>query len=186
MDTLVALSTGIAWLFSAFNTIYPAFWHSRGLHAHVYFEAAVVVIAFISLGKLLEEKAKSNTSSAIKKLIGLQPKTVMRVDASGYIQEVPISEVKVQDLLLVKPGEKIPVDGRVADGSSYVDESMITGEPVPIPKKGGDTVFAGTINQKGSFQLSAEKVGTDTLLAQIIKMVQEAQGSKSTGSKTGG
>jgi len=178
MDTLVALSTGIAWLFSAFNTIYPEFWHSRGVHAHVYFEAAVVVIAFISLGKLLEEKAKSNTSSAIKKLIGLQPKTVMRVDVLGNIREIAISEVKVRDLLLVRPGEKIPVDGRVAGGSSYVDESMITGEPIAVAKKGGDTVYAGTINQKGSFQFSAEKVGTDTLLAQIIKMVQEAQGSK--------
>ncbi|RPE05433.1 copper-translocating P-type ATPase [Chitinophaga lutea] len=178
MDTLVALSTGIAYLFSAFNTFYPEFWHQRGLHAHVYFEAAAVVIAFISLGKLLEEKAKSNTSSAIKKLIGLQPKTVLRVEADGQLQEVPISAVQVNDRLLVKPGEKIPVDGVVAAGDSYVDESMITGEPVPVAKKNGDAVFAGTINQKGSFQFTAEKVGTDTLLAQIIKMVQEAQGSK--------
>lgn len=178
MDTLVALSTGIAWLFSAFNTIYPGFWHQRGLHAHVYFEAAAVVIAFISLGKLLEEKAKSNTSSAIKKLIGLQPKTVLLVDESGETREIPVSAVKVQGLLLVKPGEKIPVDGKLADGTSYVDESMITGEPVPVAKHAGDTVFAGTINQKGSFRFRAEKVGADTLLAQIIKMVQEAQGSK--------
>ncbi|MEV4887140.1 copper-translocating P-type ATPase [Chitinophaga ginsengisegetis] len=178
MDTLVALSTGIAWLFSAFNTIYPEFWHQRGLHAHVYFEAAAVVIAFISLGKLLEEKAKSNTSSAIKKLIGLQPKTVLLVDEAGNTREIPVSEVKVQDLLLVKPGEKIPVDGKLADGASYVDESMITGEPVPVAKHTGDAVFAGTINQKGSFRFRAEKVGADTLLAQIIKMVQEAQGSK--------
>lgn len=178
MDTLVALSTGIAWVFSAFNTIYPEFWHQRGLHAHVYFEAAAVVIAFISLGKLLEEKAKSNTSSAIKKLIGLQPKTVLLVDGSGNTQEIPIAQVKVNDLLLVKPGEKIPVDGKLAGGTSYVDESMITGEPVPVAKKSGDSVFAGTINQKGSFRFHAEKVGTDTLLAQIIKMVQEAQGSK--------
>ncbi|MCW3464190.1 heavy metal translocating P-type ATPase [Chitinophaga nivalis] len=178
MDTLVALSTGIAWLFSTFNTIYPEFWHQRGLHAHVYFEAAAVVIAFISLGKLLEEKAKSNTSSAIKKLIGLQPKTVWKVDTTGNIQEVPIASVKVNDLLLVKPGEKIPVDGKVVSGTSYVDESMITGEPVPVAKEKGMAVFAGTINQKSSFQFEAEKVGTDTLLAQIIKMVQEAQGSK--------
>ncbi len=178
MDTLVALSTGIAYIFSAFNTFYPEFWHQRGLHAHVYFEAAAVVIAFISLGKLLEEKAKSNTSSAIKKLIGLQPKTVLRVEAGGQLQEVPIAAVQVNDRLLVKPGEKIPVDGVVAAGDSYVDESMITGEPVPVAKKSGDAVFAGTINQKGSFQFTAEKVGTDTLLAQIIKMVQEAQGSK--------
>lgn len=178
MDTLVALSTGIAWVFSAFNTIYPQFWHARGLHAHVYFEAAAVVIAFISLGKLLEERAKSNTSSAIKKLMGLQPKTVLLVDAAGNTKEVPISAVNVNDHLLVKPGEKIPVDGVVATGNSYVDESMITGEPVPVAKKDGDAVFAGTINQKGSFTFRAEKVGTDTLLAQIIKMVQEAQGSK--------
>ncbi|MCF6404838.1 heavy metal translocating P-type ATPase [Chitinophaga filiformis] len=178
MDTLVALSTGIAWIFSAFNTIYPEFWHQRGLHAHVYFEAAAVVIAFISLGKLLEEKAKSNTSSAIKKLIGLQPKTVLLVGGDGSTTEVPIAAVKKGDLLLVKPGEKIPVDGKLASGESYVDESMITGEPVPVAKKQGDNVFAGTINQKGSFRFTAEKVGTDTLLAHIIKMVQEAQGSK--------
>ena len=178
MDTLVALSTGIAWLFSTFNTLYPEFWHQRGLHAHVYFEAAAVVIAFISLGKLLEEKAKSNTSSAIKKLMGLQPKTVLLVDAAGHTTEIPISQVKINDLLMVKPGEKIPVDGKVANGNSYVDESMITGEPVPVAKKTGDPVFAGTINQKGGFQFLAEKVGGNTLLAQIIKMVQEAQGSK--------
>jgi Cu2+-exporting ATPase len=178
MDTLVALSTGIAWLFSAFNTIYPQFWHQRGLHAHVYFEAAAVVIAFISLGKLLEEKAKSNTSSAIKKLIGLQPQTVVLVDATGNMQEIPIAQVKAGDLLLVKPGEKIPVDGKVVSGESYVDESMITGEPIAVVKKNNNEVFAGTINQKGSFQFRAEKVGADTLLAHIIKMVQEAQGSK--------
>ena len=178
MDTLVALSTGVAWLFSAFNTIYPRFWHQRGLHAHVYFEAAAVVIAFISLGKLLEEKAKSNTSSAIKKLIGLQPKTVLRVDAAGNTTEIPIAQVKAGDVLLVKPGDKIPVDGSLVHGDSYVDESMITGEPVPVAKKKDDLVYAGTINQKGSFRFKADKVGTDTLLAQIIKMVQEAQGSK--------
>lgn len=177
MDTLVALSTGIAFVFSAFNTIYPEFWHNRGLHAHVYYEAAAVVIAFISLGKLLEEKAKSNTSSAIKKLIGLQPKTV-RAIVNGIEQEIPISAVKVNDILLVRPGEKIPVDGLVTDGRSFVDESMISGEPVPIEKSQGEQVFAGTINQKGSFQFKAQKVGGDTILAQIIKMVQEAQGSK--------
>ncbi|MDR6809716.1 Cu2+-exporting ATPase [Dyadobacter sp. BE34] len=177
MDTLVALSTGIAFLFSAFNTIYPEFWHNQGLHAHVYFEAAAVVIAFISLGKLLEEKAKSNTSSAIKKLIGLQPKTV-RAIINGVEQEIPIAAVKPDDILLVKPGEKIPVDGIVTDGRSFVDESMISGEPVPVEKIQGESVFAGTINQKGSFQFKAQKVGGDTILAQIIKMVQEAQGSK--------
>lgn len=177
MDTLVALSTGIAFLFSAFNTFFPEFWHTRGLHAHVYFEAAVVVIAFISLGKLLEERAKSNTSSAIKKLMGLQPKSV-KIVSEGKEQEIPIASVKVGNIIVVRPGEKIPVDGIVTEGSSYVDESMISGEPVPTAKSSGAKVFAGTINQKGSFQFEAKKVGGDTILAHIIKMVQQAQGSK--------
>jgi Cu2+-exporting ATPase len=178
MDTLVALSTGIAYTFSFFNTIYPQFWHNRGLHAHVYFEAASVVIAFILLGKLLEERAKASTSSAIKKLMGLQPNVVTIVHHGGHIMEIPIEQVKVGDMLLVKPGGKIPVDGIVESGESYVDESMISGEPVPVLKEKGAKVFAGTINQKGSFQFKAEKVGGETLLAYIIKMVQEAQGSK--------
>ncbi|MGN6476870.1 MAG: heavy metal translocating P-type ATPase [Flavipsychrobacter sp.] len=178
MDTLVALSTGVAYLFSVFNTLNPHYWHNRGLHAPVYFEASAVVIAFILLGKLLEEKAKGNTSSAIKKLIGLQPKTVTVVHHGGHQMEMPIGKVQVGDTLLVKPGEKIAVDGAVVSGSSFVDESMISGEPVPVSKSKGDEVFAGTINQKGSFQFRAEKVGSDTILAQIIKLVQEAQGSK--------
>lgn len=178
MDTLVALSTGIAWLFSTFNTIYPAFWHHRGLHPHVYFEAAAVVIAFISLGKLLESKATSNTSTALKKLAGLQPKTVSLVTPSDAVVTIPVAEVNINDILLVKPGEKIPVDGTVTSGTSYVDESMITGEPIPVAKQQGDAVFAGTINQQGSFRFRADKVGAGTLLAQIIKMVEEAQGSK--------
>ncbi len=177
MDTLVALSTGIAFLFSAFNTIYPEFWHQRGLHPHVYYEAASVIIAFISLGKLLEERAKSNTSSAIKKLMGLQPKTV-RIVRDDSEEEVPIASVTEGHIIIIRPGERIPVDGIVASGASYVDESMISGEPVPVAKEHGTKVFAGTINQKGSFQFEAKKVGSDTLLAQIIKMVQEAQGSK--------
>lgn len=177
MDTLVALSTGIAFIFSAFNTIYPEFWHQRGLHAHVYFEAASVIIVFISLGKLLEEKAKSNTSSAIKKLMGLQPKTV-KVLKNGTEAEIPVNEVQVNDIIVVRPGEKIAVDGIVVDGSSFIDESMISGEPVAVEKKENSKVFSGTINQKGSLHFKAEKVGSDTLLAQIIRMVQEAQGSK--------
>lgn len=177
MDTLVALSTGIAFAFSVFNTFFPQFWYTRGIHPHVYYEAAAVVIVFISLGKLLEERAKSKTSSAIKKLMGLQPKTV-RVLVNGVAQELPIASVKVGDILLVRPGERIPVDGVVKEGSSFVDESMISGEPVPIEKDAGKKVFAGTINQKGSFQFEAQKVGGDTILAHIIKMVQEAQGSK--------
>ena len=178
MDTLVAMSTGIAYLFSVFNTLNPQFWHSKGLHAHVYFEAAAVVIAFILLGKMLEERAKSNTSSAIKKLMGLQPKTVTVVHHGGHQMEIPIAQVKVGDTLLVKPGEKIAVDGIVTEGSSYVDESMITGEPLAILKQTGIKVFSGTINQKSSFQFKAEKVGDDTVLAHIIQAVQDAQGSK--------
>jgi Cu2+-exporting ATPase len=178
MDTLVALSTGVAYLFSVFNTLFPQYWHDRGLHAHVYFEAAAVVIAFILLGKLLEEKAKGNTSAAIKKLMGLQPKTVTVIHHDGHQAEMPVAGIKVGDTLLVKPGEKIAVDGTVNIGTSFVDESMISGEPIPVEKTRGDRVFAGTINQKGSFQFVAGKVGGDTVLAQIIKMVQEAQGSR--------
>ncbi|WP_316818485.1 heavy metal translocating P-type ATPase [Pedobacter nyackensis] len=177
MDTLVALSTGIAYVFSVFNTFYPEFWHSKGLHPHVYFEAAAVIIVFIMLGKLLEENAKSNTSSAIKKLVGLQPKTVIVITENGE-KEIAVSDVNIADQILVRSGEKIPVDGEVYEGSSYVDESMITGEPVAVAKKSGDKVFAGTINQKGSFKFKAEKVGGETMLAQIIKLVQDAQGSK--------
>lgn len=177
MDTLVALSTGIAFLFSAFNTFYPEFWHSRGMHAHVYYEAATVVIAFISLGKLLEERAKTNAGSAIKKLMGLQPKTVWRIE-QGQEKEIAIASVKEGDELRVKPGEKIPVDGVVVSGASFVDESMISGEPIAVAKKEGDSLYAGTLNQKGSLHIKAIKVGGETVLAQIIKTVQEAQGSK--------
>jgi Cu2+-exporting ATPase len=178
MDTLVALSTGIAYLFSVFNMLFADFWHQRGLHAHVYFEAAAVIVAFILLGKLLEEKAKGNTSSAIKKLMGLQPKTVIVIQANGTEKQTAIEEVNAGDVILVKPGEKIAVDGMVTSGSSYVDESMLSGEPVPVQKKENEKVFAGTINQKGSFQFKAVKVGKETMLAHIIKMVQDAQGSK--------
>lgn len=178
MDTLVALSTGIAYLFSVFNILFPSFWHNKGLHAHVYFEAASVVIAFILLGKMLEEKAKGNTSSAIKKLIGLQPKTVTLLQADGSEKQVAIEDLNADDLLLVKPGEKIAVDGIVTEGSSYVDEGMLSGEPVPVLKNENEKVFAGTINQKGSFRYKAVKVGKETMLAGIIKMVQDAQGSK--------
>jgi Cu2+-exporting ATPase len=178
MDTLVALSCGIAYLFSVFNTLVPDFWTARGLHAHVYFEAAGVIVTLVLLGKTLEERAKANTSSALKKLIGLQPKTVFKVASDGSTKEFLISAVKAGDILLIRPGEKIPVDGVVTQGNSYVDESLITGEPVPALKELGQKVFAGTINQKGSFQFRAEKVGADTLLSGIIRMVQEAQGSK--------
>lgn len=178
MDTLVALSTGISYLFSAFNTLFPEIWHQKGIHPPVYFEAAAVVIAFILLGKVLEERAKSNTTSALKKLIGLQPNQVNVVLADGSTVEMHISQVRTNDRLLVKPGDKIPVDGCVVSGNSFVDESTITGESLPKEKEEGSKVFAGTINQKGSFVLVAEKVGGETILSRIIQMVQEAQGSK--------
>lgn len=178
MDTLVANSTGIAYLFSLFNLFFPEFWLSRGIHPHVYFEAASVIIAFILLGRLLEEKAKGNTSSALKKLMGLQPKNVTVIPISGNPKEVPIEQIHPGDIILVKPGERIAVDGIVTEGDSYVDESTLSGEPIAVSKQKDAKVFAGTINQKGSFRFRAEKIGTDTLLAKIIHMVQDAQGSK--------
>lgn len=192
MDTLVALSTGIAYLFSVFNLLFPDFWLSRGIEPHVYFEASSVIIAFILLGRLLEERAKGNTTSAIKKLMGLQPKTVNLVNGEWKMENgefaqphsqfsiinYPLEQVTIGHLLLVKPGERVPVDGTVVSGESYVDESMLSGEPVPVSKKAGTHVYAGTINQKGSFVFRAEQVGKDTLLAKIIHMVQDAQGSK--------
>ena len=178
MDTLVANSTGIAYLFSLFNLFFPEFWLSRGIHPHVYFEAASVIIAFILLGRLLEERAKGNTSEAIKKLMGLQPQNVTRITTNGTEETIHIRQVQPGDCLLVRPGERVAVDGTVNQGSSYVDESMLSGEPVPVLKEKGASVFAGTINQKGSFRFTADKVGTDTLLAHIIHLVQDAQGSK--------
>ncbi|MCZ2394764.1 MAG: heavy metal translocating P-type ATPase [Chitinophagales bacterium] len=178
MDTLVALSTGIAYVFSVFNMIFPEFWEMRGLHGHVYFEASGVIIAFILLGRYLEEHAKNRAASSIKKLIGLQPKTVHSILPSGEVIEMQIVNVSVGDILLAKPGEKIAVDGTVTQGSSYIDESMISGEAHPVKKEVGNTVYAGTINQKGSFQYQAQKVGAETVLARIIRMVELAQGSK--------
>ena len=178
MDTLVASSTGVAYLFSVFNLFFPDFWLSRGITPHVYFESSSVIIAFILLGRLLEERAKGHTSQAIKKLMGLQPKTVTIVSLHSSLKEVPIEQIQVNDIIMVKPGERIAVDGVVTEGSSYVDESMLSGEPVPVSKQRDAKVYAGTINQKGSFRFRAEKVGTDTLLAKIIHLVQDAQGSK--------
>lgn len=178
MDTLVALSTGIAYLFSVFTLLFPHVWTSNGLEAHVYFEASAVIIAFVLLGKLLEERAKNRTSDAINQLIGMQPKTVIRVGQEGQQTEIKIHDVLIGDLLLVRPGEKIAVDGAVVHGSSYVDESMLSGESVPVSKSKDDKVYAGTVNQKGSFQFRAEKIGKETILAQIITLVKEAQGSR--------
>ena len=177
MDTLVALSTGIAYMFSVFNLFFPEFWLKRGIEPHVYFEASSVIIAFILLGRLMEERAKRNTSAAIRKLIGLQSKTVTVWTPEGE-RILPIASIQQGDTVVVKPGERIAVDGVVSEGQSYVDESMLSGEPLPVRKQKGAKVFAGTINQKGAFRFVADKIGQDTLLAQIIRMVQDAQGSK--------
>lgn len=177
MDTLVANSTGIAYLFSLFNLFFPDFWLSRGVTPHVYFEAASVIIAFILLGRTLEERAKGNTSAAIRKLMGLQPRTVIIDDGTGE-REVSIDQIVPGNMIVVKPGERIAVDGIVTEGSSFIDESMLSGEPIPVCKSAGAKVYAGTINQKGSFRFRTEKVGADTMLSHIIHLVQEAQGSK--------
>ncbi len=178
MDTLVALSTSIAYFFSLFNLFFPSVFLSRGLQPHVYFEASAIIIFFILIGKLLEEKAKSRTADAIKKLIGLQPKTVSVIDQDGKSLETQIKNVKINDLILIKPGQKIPVDGVVTDGNSFVDESTLTGEPIPVEKQSGSSLTSGTINQQGSLTMKAIKVGDQTFLNQLIKMVEEAQGSK--------
>ncbi|EGW49308.1 hypothetical protein HMPREF0666_02874 [Prevotella sp. C561] len=185
MDTLVALSTGIAFLFSAFNTFWgDAVWASRGVVWHTYFDASVMIITFVLTGRLLEEKAKDGTASSIRQMMGMAPKTAHIVD-DDKIEEVPLSTIEVGDVLEVRPGEKVPVDGEVMWAESfmtadaaYVDESMITGEPTPAEKKKGSKVLAGTIPSQGKFRMRARQVGEDTALAHIIKMVQEAQGSK--------
>ena len=185
MDTLVALSTGIAFLFSTFNTFWgDAVWASRGVVWHTYFDASVMIITFVLTGRLLEEKAKDGTASSIRQMMGMAPKTAHVVDGDK-IEEVPISTIEVGDVLEVRPGEKVPVDGEVIWAESfmtadaaYVDESMITGEPTPAEKKKGSKVLAGTIPSQGKFRMRARQVGEDTALAHIIKMVQEAQGSK--------
>ena len=185
MDTLVALSTGIAFLFSTFNTFLgDAVWTSRGVVWHTYFDASVMIITFVLTGRMLEEKAKDGTASSIRQMMGMAPKTAHIVDGDK-IEEVPLSTIEVGDVLEVRPGEKVPVDGEVIWAESfmtadaaYVDESMITGEPTPAEKKKGSKVLAGTIPSQGKFRMRARQVGEDTALAHIIKMVQEAQGSK--------
>ncbi len=177
MDTLVANSTGIAYLFSVFNLLFPEFWLSRGIEPHLYFETAAMLVSFILLGRTLEERAKHNTSTAISHLMGLRPKRVT-LWRDGKELQMPVSRIKAGDLLVAHPGERIAVDGVVVDGGSYVDESMLSGEPLPVYKQEGGKVYAGTMNREGSFRFRADKVSEDTVLAQIIRMVQEAQGSR--------
>ena len=185
MDTLVALSTLIAFLFSVFNTFWgEAVWSSRGIVWHTYYDASVMIITFVLTGKLLEEKAKDGTASSIREMMGMTPKTAHIVDGDK-VEEVPISTIEVGDLLEVRTGEKVPVDGEVVwaesfmtPNAAYIDESMITGEPNPAKKEKGDRVLAGTIPNQGKLRMRARQIGKDTMLAQIIRMVQEAQGSK--------
>jgi P-type Cu+ transporter len=177
MDTLVALGTGAAYVYSLFATLFPSFFISQGLMPDVYYEAAVVIIALILLGRLFENRAKGQTSEAIRKLIGLQAKTA-RLIRNGREVDVPIAEVQIGDVVLVRPGEKIPVDGEVVEGTSTVDEAMVTGESVAVKKQPGDEVIGATINKTGSFKFRATRVGKDTVLAQIVQLVQQAQGTK--------
>lgn len=185
MDTLVTLSTAISFLFSTFNTFWgDAVWASRGIVWHTYYDAAVMIITFVLTGRMLEEKAKDGTASSIRHMMGMAPKTAHIVDGDR-IEEVPISTIEVGDILEVHPGEKVPVDGEVISAESfmtpdaaYVDESMITGEPTPAEKKKGSKVLAGTIPSQGVFRMKANEIGENTALAHIIRMVQEAQGSK--------
>ena len=177
MDSLVAISTSVAFLFSVFNTFFPEVWLSRGFEAHTYYEATVIITAFVLTGKFMEAKAKGSTTLAIRNLMGLRPKKA-RVRYGADTQDVLLKELKEGDHVVVHPGEKIPIDGVVVEGASFVDESMLSGEPMPVEKEVGSKVVAGTVNQRGNFIVEAEKVGEDTFLAQIIRMVQEAQNTK--------
>lgn len=184
MDTLVSLSTCISFLFSVFNTFWgDQFWSSRGIANHTYFDASVMIITFVLTGKMLEEKAKNGTASAIRSLMGLTPKTAHLV-VDGMITDTPISALQKGDTIEVRAGEKIPVDGSIIDGEAHVDESMISGEPIPVLKQKGDQVLAGTVSKQGTFRFKAEAVGEKTMLANIIQMVQQAQGSKAPVQRT--
>lgn len=184
MDSLVALSTCVSFLFSVFNTFWgDSFWGARGIEWHTYYDASVMIITFVLTGRLLEERAKNGTASAIRALMGLQPKTA-RVWMMGELSEVPLSTIQEEDILEVRPGEKVPVDGVMTEGTAYIDESMISGEPTPVEKKVGDKVLAGTIVKQGTFRFEAQEVGEGTVLAGIIKMVQQAQGSKAPVQRT--
>ncbi|MBD2609366.1 copper-translocating P-type ATPase [Scytonema hofmannii FACHB-248] len=177
MDTLITLGTSAAYFYSLFATLFPSFFVNQGLMPDVYYETATVVITLILLGRLFENRARGQTSSAIRKLIGLQAKTA-RLIRNGREIDVPIAEVQIGDVVLVRPGEKIPVDGEVVEGTSTIDEAMVTGESLPVKKQLGDEVIGATINKTGSFKFRATRVGSDTVLAQIVQLVQQAQGSK--------
>ncbi|UCD21706.1 MAG: heavy metal translocating P-type ATPase, partial [Chloroflexota bacterium] len=177
MNTLIAVGTSVAYFYSMIAVLFPGIFVTGILEPHLYFDTSAAIIALILLGRFLEARARGRTSEAIKKLIGMQPKTAL-VIREGLEREIPVEEVQVGDLILVRPGGRVPVDGVVRQGYSSVDESMITGESIPVEKKTGDEVIGATINKTGSFQFEATKVGKDTTLAQIIRLVEEAQGSK--------
>lgn len=177
MDTLVAIGTGSAYLYSLFPTMFPDWFTAQGLPSDVYYEAAAVVITLILLGRLLEDNAKGQTSAAIRTLIGLQARTAS-VIRDGAEMDIPIAEVILNDVILVRPGEKIPVDGKIVEGYSTIDESMVTGESIPVKKNLGDEVIGATINKTGSFKFQTTRIGKDTFLSQIVELVQQAQGSK--------
>ena len=184
MDTLVAMSTAISFVFSVFNTFWgDSFWGSRGIENNTYFDASVMIITFVLTGRMLEERAKKGTASAIRALMGLAPKTAHLV-SGAEISDVPIAALEKGDTIEIRQGEKVPVDGIVTADEAYIDESMITGEPTPVLKKTGDNVFAGTIVKQGQLRFCARQVGAETMLSQIIKMVQEAQGSKAPVQRT--
>ncbi|MCM1291911.1 MAG: heavy metal translocating P-type ATPase [Prevotella sp.] len=178
MDSLVAISTLVSFLFSLFNTFFAEYWEGNMLNGELYYEASAMIIAFVLTGKLMETKARHNTGSALRALIGMQPTTALRIDADGKTSEVEIGKIKRGDKLMVRPGERIPVDGKVITGITAVDESMMTGEPLATEKTSGDNVVAGTVNGLGSIEILAEEVGQNTRLAEIIRRVREAQGSK--------
>ncbi len=177
MNTLIAVGTSAAYFYSVAAILFPSFFAAGGRQAAVYFDTAAIIIALILLGRFLEARAKGQTSEAIKKLIGLKPK-MATVISDGEEKEIPVDDVQVGDLVLVRPGEKVPVDGIIKEGYSSIDESMVTGESIPVEKVAGDEVIGATINKTGSFRFEATKVGKDTTLAQIVKLVEEAQGSK--------
>jgi P-type Cu+ transporter len=177
MDTLIALGTSAAYFYSLFVTLFPSFLTAQGLIPHVYYETAAVVITLILLGRLFENRARGQTSEAMRKLMGLQARTA-RIVRNGQELEVPIAEVQLNDIVLVRPGEKIPVDGEIVEGASSINEAMVTGESVAVKKQPGDEVIGATINKTGSFKFRATRIGKDTFLAQIVKLVQQAQGSK--------
>lgn len=177
MNTLVAIGTGSAYLYSSIAVLFPHWLSISNPHEHIYFDTAATIIALILMGRMFEAKAKSKTSDSIKKLLGLQPKTA-RLIQNGNLVEISIDEVKPNDILLIRPGEKIPVDGLIIKGETSIDESMITGESIPVDKNIGEKVIGGTINKFGSFEMKATATGKNTMLARIIKLVEEAQGSK--------